>query len=171
MSEQREIIDNPPQIRTASLKDLSSILNVEKSAFPPSRQASPDTLQKRLQLFPQGCLVAEQDEKIIGFETSLLTLDVRSITELDQLDEMIHNPSGTVYYLRSLATKQEFQRQGIGKALTEEAIKVARKFKKKIFRLTASQDVEQFYIKLGFQRITEYQDFHGLPQAIWELKL
>ena len=166
-----KIMYNKLQTRAATLEDLDSILDVEKSAFPPNRQASPDTIRKRLQLFPQGCLVAEQNGKLVGFETSLLTKDIFSITELDQPDENIHDPSGIVYYLRSLAIKQEFQRRGIGKALTEETLKLARKLKKQIFRFTAARDVEQFYAKLGFQRVSEYQDFHGLPQAIWELRL
>lgn len=167
MSKQVEIIDNSPQIRAASLEDLDFILNVERSAFPPNRQASLDNLQKRLQLFPQGCLVAEQNGELVGFETSLVTRDIVSIVELDQPDEVIHDPTGIVYYMRSLAIKQEFQRRGIGKALTGEAIKLARVFNKQVFRFTAAQNVENFYTKLGFKRISEYQDFHGLPQAIW----
>lgn len=166
-----KIIDDSPQIRAALPEDLGTILNVEQSAFPPNRQASLDTFRNRLELFPQGFLVVEQDGTIIGFETSLLTLDMRSLRELDQPDEMIHTSSGIVYYLRSLAIQKEFQRRGIGKALTDEALKLAKALNKKVFRLTAARDVEQFYTKLGFQRITEYQDFHGIPQAIWELKL
>lgn len=171
MSKQIKIIDNRPLIRAASLEDLDLILNVERSAFPPDRQASLDTLRKRLKLFPQGCLVAEQNGELVGFETSLITRDISSIMELDKPDEAIHDPAGIVYYLRSLAIKQDFQRRGIGKALMEKAIKLAGELNKQVFRFTAAQDVEDFYTKLGFERISEYKNFHGLPQAIWELKL
>ncbi len=63
--------------------------------------------------------------------------------------------------IRSLALKEEFQGQGIGRRLVEECIKEAREFGlKNLFALTY---IPEYFMKLGFGLIEKSE----LPQKIW----
>lgn len=159
------------RIRNATLSDLDNILYVEQSAFPPERQGDSETFQKRYALFKEGFFVIEVDNRIVGFSTALLTDDITSIDDLNISDSELHNPHGVVYELRSVAVKKESQNKGLGQKLVVKQIDNAKKFGKRFIRFTAAHDVEKFYDKLGFRRITPYQLFHNSEQALWEKKI
>lgn len=159
-------------IREATGEDLEAIGRVEQSAFPPARQASVETLRKRIALFPVGCLVAELDGQVFGFITSLLIANtVDSLTAFDQPDATIHDNSGNTFYVRNLAVARDHQRRGVGQALMRAAVSIAKTLGKAQIRLTATEDLDRFYSQLGFKKISQYKTFHGLPQAVWELTL
>ncbi len=155
-------------IRSAAYKDIEHIYAVEQSAFPIHRQANKETFINRLNLFPKGFLVAEEDDQIAGISTALIVERFDSIKQYDKPDQELHDTNREVYYLRSLAINQEFQKQGLGKALVQAQISNAKDLNKKIIRFTASEDVAGFYKKLDFKRITDYLVFHNSKQAIWE---
>jgi len=168
--ESRETI-NPCTIRQATLGDINGICAVENSAFPSHRQASREILMNRIKLFPEGCYVAICDGEIAGFSTALIINDLKSLETLDPPDEQLHNLQGNTYYLRSVGIKPECQGKGLGKALVTQQVEHAQILNKDYFRFTSSEDVEEFYTKLGFARITDYCDFHGSVQAVWEMSL
>ncbi len=159
------------QIKQAKLSDLEAIVKVENSAFPPHRQASTESLKGRLELFPEGCLVALKNGEIIGFSTALIINDIRSLPELDVSDEELHSLNREIYWLRSIVIDPNHQKEGVGKLIMQKQLEKARNLNKKAFRFTAAQDVEGFYKKLGFTMLTDYEDFHSSDQAIWELNL
>ena len=125
----------------------------------------------RIRLFPEGCYVAICDGEVAGFSTALIINDLKSPETLDPPDEKLHNIQGNTYYLRSVGIRPDYQRKGLGKALVNQQLECARMLKKDYFRFTSSEDVEKFYANLGFSRITDYCDFHGSVQAVWEIKL
>ncbi|OGJ50834.1 hypothetical protein A2335_00035 [Candidatus Peregrinibacteria bacterium RIFOXYB2_FULL_32_7] len=158
-------------IRQAKLDDIENICIVERSAFPSHRQASAETLANRINLFPEGCYVIECDERIVGFSTALIINNLKSLEAFIESDSQLHNSKGNTYYLRSVGIKQNYQKIGLGKALIAQQLKNAHNLNKKYFRFTASEDVEFFYTKLGFTRITNYCNFHGSIQAVWEMEI
>jgi len=155
-------------IRKATVSDLSGIIKVERDAYPPHRQAIISVFKKRLELFEEGFFVLEIGNVIAGFCIGLLTNDIVSLDELDIPDEQLHNPQGPVYELRSLTIMKKFQGQGFGQLLIKKQLAKVKELGKKHFRFTAARDVEKFYEKLGFKRITPYENFHNVEQAIWE---
>lgn len=91
-------------IRNAKPTDLPAILKVEIDAFPAGRQATIETFRNRLSLFPLGFLVLIFTNKIVGLATALLTKEINTIGDLDDLpDKKLHQPDGNSYYLRSMA--------------------------------------------------------------------
>jgi len=164
-------IESQSEIKKATPEDIDAICEVERSAFPPNRQASKETLKKRIELFPQGCFVVFRDGKLLGFTTALLTDNLKTLAELDPSDEELHNPEGEIYYFRSIGIHKDVQREGLGKALIAKHLENAKRLGKRIFRFTASEDVADYYEKLGCRRITDYDDFHGSVQAVWEKQL
>lgn len=154
-------------IRKTTINDLEKIYEIELNSFAESRRASIETLETRIKLFPEGCFVSLYNNKLLGFSTALLINNLITLKELDPEDSLLHTDSGEVYYLRSVAVHKKFWKSGFGKKLVEKQLENAKKLKKKSFRFTASKDVEGFYIKLGFKRITDFKEFHGRKQAIW----
>jgi predicted N-acetyltransferase YhbS len=157
--------------KTKLRTDINEIYEVEKSAFPPNRWASKKTLQNRIQLFPEGSLVAKKDNHIIAFTTVLIVEDLKSLKALDKQDKELHKAQNPIYWLRSLVVHKEHQRKGIGEKLIKKSIDHAKSLGKTHYRFTASKEVEPFYTKLNFKKLGNYEDFHGLPQIIWEMKL
>ncbi|MEK7495292.1 MAG: GNAT family N-acetyltransferase [Patescibacteria group bacterium] len=158
-------------IRNYKESDIVEVVKVEKSAFPPKRQANKNTFKLRCKLFKKGFFIVEFNHHIVGFTTALLTNNIISIGDLNIPDEKLHNPRGVVYELRSLAIAKSLQKKGFGKLLIKKQLENAKKMNKKYFRFTAAKDVEGFYEKLDFKRITPYLPFHSSYQAIWEKKL
>ena len=158
-------------IKQASPQNAKDIYLVEKSAFPPERQADYDTLLGRIKLFQNGCFVLVKDNKIVGFSTALIINKADSIEKLDLSDQELHNPDGDTYEIRSIAVMKEFQKQGLGQELIKKQIENAKSLNKKYIQFTASQDVSGFYEKIGFKIVSNYEEFHNSKQALWEMAL
>jgi len=60
------------------------------------------------------------------------------------------NPSGKVAYITNMYTKNEFRRKGIASKLLEKTINEARLLSCKLFRLHASSEGRNLYLKYGF---------------------
>lgn len=160
-----------PIIRNAKKQDLEAILAVEKSAFAPERQASIETFQNRLQLFPQGFFVLIYNRKIVGLTTGLITEEINNIKDLKYSDEKLFKRQGNSYELRSLAVMKSYQGKGFGTLLAKRQVENAKNLKKKFFFFTATSDVEPFYLKLGFKKVGNYEYFHNSYQALWKIEL
>ena len=158
-------------IRQTTKSDIDAIMSIEHSAFPPNKYASREAMLRRIDLFPEGCYVVIHDGEIVGFTTALIAGDLKTLEELDPPDKQIHNSKGSVYYLRSIAISPKYQKNDYGRLLMEKQIQIAKGLSKNIMRLTSTDETAKFYEKLGFIRISEYNEFHGSVQAIWEMKL
>ncbi len=158
-------------IRRALNEDLRSMLSVEQHAFPKHRWASFETLQNRLELFPFGNFVAVFNHEIIGFCNGFPIGDLTTQQQLDPGDRELFSKDGRNWLLRNVAVSPEFQGQGIGSELVASQLDTARQNNSNYLRFTATPNLDSFYSRLGFKKIREPEDFHGLPQALWEMKL
>lgn len=165
-------MDEDYQIKLATKDDLENVVKVGEDAFPPHRVASLETEQDRLKLFPEGFFLLTYKGEIVGKSTGLVINDIRSSAELSKPDKELHNPNGPIYYLGSLGIKKAHQRKGLGSTMIQNHIDHAKKLGKKIFRFTSPDDVEGFYAKTGFKRLTDFEAFKGTSdQAVWEMEL
>jgi N-acetylglutamate synthase-like GNAT family acetyltransferase len=64
-----------------------------------------------------------------------------------------------------------YQRIGVGRRLIERQVEAAKNYGSHSFRFTATDNLTDFYRKLGFTLIRKAESFHGLPQAVWEKSL
>ena len=160
------------KIRLATEADLESVVEVGVDAFPPHRVASLESERKRLELFPEGFFVVEYEGEIVAKSTGLIIDDIRTSAELSKSDEELHNPDGEVYYLGSLGIKKAHQKKKIGTELINKHLEQARALGKKYFRFTSPDDVEGFYKKMGFKRLTGFENYKNTSdQAVWEMAL
>src|SRR5215210_4341799 len=89
-------------IRHVLPKDLEGCFIVETAGFPPEEAAPRETIRLRMNVFPEGFLVAELDGKVVGILNSAATnKDDISDEELKQLTG--HDPAGKNMVIFALA--------------------------------------------------------------------
>lgn len=157
--------------RIATLEDISTLLEIEQSAFPRERWASETSLRSRLQLVDSATWLAYVDGIRAGFSNGFPIGDLSTQEDLDPPDSILYSRNSLVWLLRNVAVHSSLQRHGVGKRLIQLQIQAARNYGSKYFRFTATENLTSYYSKQGFRMIQAAEVFHGLPQAVWELRL
>ncbi len=147
-------------IRQVQSKDLDECYIVETSGFSPEEAASKETIQLRIDTFPQGFFVAEVDGKVIGMVNGAATnKDDISDEELKQL--IGHDAGGRNMVIFALAVLPEFQKRGIAKQLMLKFIEEAGQNKKEKVLLICKQHLVAYYAGLGFVHAGLSHSTHG----------
>ncbi len=147
-------------IRHVQRKDAGGCHKVESACFPPGEAASAERIRRRIDLFPQGFLIAEVGGKIIGHINSAST------EKSDISDEAFkgmtgHDPAGRHMVIFSLAVLPLFRKQGVGEKLLQSFTKQARAMGKDAIMLLCKVDRMTFYRRRGFHFIGESASTHG----------
>ena len=147
-------------IRHVLPADLDECSVVEKSGFPPEEAATRETIQLRIETFPQGFLVAEVQGKVIGILNSAATnKDDISDEELKQL--IGHDPEGKNMVVFALAVLPEYQRQGVARQLMKRFAEESRQQGKENVLLMCKQHLIAYYERMGFTRVGISRSTHG----------
>jgi ribosomal protein S18 acetylase RimI-like enzyme len=147
-------------IRNVQPKDLGECYIVETSGFPPEEAASRETIQLRIDTYPQGFFVAELDERIVGMVNGAATnKDDISDEKLKQL--IGHDAGGRNMVIFALAVLPEFQRRGIAKQLMLRFIEEASQNKKEKVLLICKHYLVAYYEELGFTHAGLSSSTHG----------
>ncbi len=147
-------------IRQVRLADLDECFQVEMSGFPPEEAATRETIQLRIDTFPQGFLVAEVDRHVVGMLNSAAThKDDISDEELKQL--IGHDVDGRNLVVFALAVLPEFQRQGIARQLMQHFVEIAKQSHKENILLMCKQHLIDYYSRLGFTHVGLSKSTHG----------
>jgi ribosomal protein S18 acetylase RimI-like enzyme len=150
-------------IRNVQPKDLDECCAVEASGFSPEEAASRETIQLRIDMFPQGFFVAEVGGRIVGMVNGAATnKDDISDEELKQL--IGHDADGRNMVIFALAVLPEFQKQGIAKRLVQRFIEEAGRTKKEKIFLMCKQHLIAYYGGLGFTHMGLSRSTHGGSQ-------
>jgi len=156
-------------IRNVLPKDLDECFQVETSGFSPEEAASIETIQLRMEMFPQGFLVAELNGRVIGMLNSAAT-DKDDISD-EALKQLIgHDPAGRNMVVFALAVLPEYRRRGIANQLMQRFAAEARKLGKENILLLCKQHLIAYYERLGFEHVSLSKSTHG--GAAWhEMKM
>ena len=147
-------------IRHVLPKDLDECFLVETTGFPPEEAATKETIQLRIDSFPEGFLVAELDGKVVGMLNSASTnKDDISDEELKQL--VGHDVYGKNMVVFALAVLPEFRRLGIARQLMSRFASEARKLKKEKVLLMCKHDLVAYYEGMGFTHVGLSASTHG----------
>lgn len=151
-------------IRQAQLNDLDSSYAIEIACFPADEAASKDNMRTRLTSFPQGYIVAELDNILVGHINSGAT-DKDDISD-EALKAMIgHDADGENLVVFSVAVHPDYQRQGIASALMRAYIRLAKQMNKSTVLLLCKENLVNFYSNLGFESRGRSASTHG--GAVW----
>lgn len=145
-------------IRNAKIGDLDSIINIENQCFLPSEAASPENIKKRINEFPEGFLVAESDQEILGILNCGCVIE-EDISE-EELKSLIgHDPDGHYMVVFGLAVSPNHRKKGIAFALLDELR--SRYNHKKGILLLCKEELIPYYEKYGFINQGKSKSSHG----------
>lgn len=147
-------------VRNARLKDLDACFTVELAGFSLEEAATIETIQLRINTFPQGFFVAEVEGKVVGMVNGACT-NKEDISD-EELKKLIgHESDGRNMVIFGLAVLPEFQRRGIASQLILRFIEEARQNKKEKILLICKHSLISYYEKLGFVHEGLSRSTHG----------
>jgi len=143
-------------ICAATHDDLSDIHRIEKSIeshYPANRQ----TLKNRLEMFPDGFLIANRDSQLIGYIESCIWNE-QSFSKYQDISRFskFHNPNGIILFVIFIGVDKLCQKMGVGSLLLNELkIRTKKKYPhiQKVNLVSKQQYVNNFYRKNEFKKI------------------
>ena len=136
-------------IRTVKMNDLDAIVELESSAFHMSEEMTRKDMIGRIENYPNTFLVAEVDGKVVGHVFGPVSKE-RYIRDELYFKNQPNNAQYHYQTILSLATNQEYRKQGIASALIEELCKIAQAQDRRAITLTCLPKLFHFYEKRGF---------------------
>ena len=135
--------------RTVKMDDLDTIVELESSAFHMSEEMTRKDMIGRIENYPNTFLVAEVDGKVVGHVFGPVSKE-RYIRDELYFKNQPNNAQYHYQTILSLATNQEYRKQGIASALIEELCKIAQAQDRRAITLTCLPKLFHFYEKRGF---------------------
>ena len=136
-------------IRTVKMDDLDAIVELESSAFHMSEEMTRKDMIGRIENYPDTFLVAQVDGKVVGHVFGPVSKE-RYIKDELYFKNQPNNAQYHYQTILSLATNQEYRKQGIASALIEELCKIAQALDRRAITLTCLPKLFHFYEKRGF---------------------
>ncbi|MDM5340981.1 GNAT family N-acetyltransferase [Fictibacillus enclensis] len=147
-------------LRKVHPADLEQLLVIENEGFSREEAATKEALVERIQRIADTFIVAETDEKILGFINGPV-INQPYITD-GLFKEIIENPKrGGYQSVLGLAVSKQARNQGIAKLLIEKMEELMRENEREGITLTCKQELVSFYEKLGFVNHGISESKHG----------
>lgn len=143
-------------IRNAREKDIKQIWAIEKRVGK-NWAATQETIRARLLMFPDGFLIAESGNRVIGYIESCLwkksPFDTSNEVRFEEIKDFPrwHNPKGKILYGIFLAVEEKYRKRGIGSSLVKALLEYANNHYIKKILLVALPKRVKFYERLGFE--------------------
>lgn len=131
------------------MDDLDAIVELESSAFHMSEEMTRKDMIGRIENYPDTFLVAQVDGKVVGHVFGPVSKE-RYIKDELYFKNQPNNAQYHYQTILSLATNQEYRKQGIASALIEELCKIAQSQDRRAITLTCLPKLFHFYEKRGF---------------------
>lgn len=148
------------KLRQAVITDLPQMIALDRTIFGAyGADESPTVIAARLEVFPAGCVVLEEnaeDEaqaRLVGYLTTE-KWDALRAPALDEDPRKTHKSTGTVLNITTLAIAPQQQKRGLGTQLVTYSIALAEREACTSIILETAQ-AEQFYRRYGFVKIGE----------------
>ncbi|KXU15424.1 putative arylalkylamine n-acetyltransferase [Streptococcus oralis] len=140
----------PVLIRFVTAADFEEILAIEQANFPPAEAASPKALKERIERISDSFLVAEIEEKLVGYIVGPAVFS-RHLTD-NSFETVVSNPDQQGYIaVQSLSIHPDFQGQGLGTLLLAALKETVRAQERQGISLTCPDYLISFYEMNGFQ--------------------
>ncbi|WP_036551315.1 GNAT family N-acetyltransferase [Neptunomonas japonica] len=147
-------------IRSAREEDLDRCFEIESVSYAGDEAATKEKILKRIKIYPQGFIVLENQEEIIGFINSGATHNV--VLSDEEFKELIgHDPSGEHIVIMSVVVHPKYQGKGMADKLMNSFIGSMRELTKTEIYLICQTELIQMYAKHGFVHLGESDSDHG----------
>ncbi|MDR0235743.1 GNAT family N-acetyltransferase [Acinetobacter sp.] len=148
------------QIRQVQLTDVERCYEIESLAYPADEAATQEKIRIRAGQYPEGFIVLEDQNQIIGFINSGSTDHV--VMSDDNFKELVgHTPSGAHLVIMSVVVDPKLQGQGYAAKLMNAFIKQAKLLNKRSIYLMCKEEYIKFYEKFGFKFTQVSESSHG----------
>ena len=150
----------PVTIRSATPADAMPCYAIELLCFEPAEAATQARIRTRIDVFPEGFLVAELNDQIIAFTNSGAT-HKDDISDEALKDMGGHEDDGANLVVFSLAVHPDHQGNGFARLLLAELADRAKFLRKQQVLLLSKSNLVPFYTKLGFDDLGLSTSNHG----------
>ncbi|RBW46060.1 GNAT family N-acetyltransferase [Psychromonas sp. B3M02] len=153
-------MDNKFTIRQAKTSDLDRCFEIERTAYAGEEAATKDKILCRIEGYPEGFIILENDVEIIGFVNSGATHHVQLSDE--SFKELIgHDATGEHIVVMSVVVHPDYQGQGYADQLLSAFIKQMKGLNKSDIYLICQTELIHLYAKHGFIHLGESDSSHG----------
>lgn len=147
-------------IRTVKESDLDRCFEIERVSYAGDEAATKEKVLKRIQTYPEGFVVLENTEEIIGFINSGATHKVELSDE--EFKELIgHDPRGEKIVIMSVVIHPKYQGQSFTSMLMKSFINTMKAMGKTEIYLICQTELVNLYAKYGFVHLGESDSDHG----------
>lgn len=147
-------------VRLVKESDLERCFEIETVSYAGDEAATKEKILTRIQTYPEGFLVLENEKEIIGFINSGATHNVKLSDE--EFKELIgHDPTGKHIVIMSVVIHPEYQGRSMTSILMKCFIESMRKMGKTDIYLICQTELITLYAKYGFVYLGESDSDHG----------
>jgi len=147
-------------IRSANVSDLERCFEIENDAYAGEEAATKEKVLKRIQTYPEGFIVLENEKEIIGFINSGATHKVELSDE--EFKELIgHDPDGKYIVIMSVVIHPNYQGKSFTSLLMKNFINAMQAMGKTEIYLICQTELINMYAKYGFIHLGESDSDHG----------
>ncbi|AXI54654.1 hypothetical protein SuNHUV7_34560 (plasmid) [Pseudoseohaeicola sp. NH-UV-7] len=151
---------NKYTFRNAAPSDAIRCFDIETAAYEGDEAATLEKISKRIAIYPQGFLVVEVNNEVVGFVNSGCAYSVEMSDE--DFKELIgHDQAAPNVVIMSVVVDPEYQGQGLSTALMSEFAKRMVHKEKTSIHLMCKEDHVPLYEKFGYRYIQPSASDHG----------
>jgi ribosomal protein S18 acetylase RimI-like enzyme len=148
------------KFRNATPSNAARCFEIETSAYEGDEAATLKKISKRIAEYPQGFLILEIDNKVIGFINSGCAYEV-AMSDEDFKELVGHAPEAPNVVILSVVVDPAFQGKGHSKALMSEFVKRMAGMDKKTIHLMCKEHHVPLYEKFGYRYTKPSVSDHG----------
>jgi len=150
----------PYVLREVKTADLDRCFEIETSAYAGDEAATKEKILTRIETYPEGFIVLENADEIIGFINAGATHQVELSDEA--FKELVgHDPLGQYIVVMSVVIDPKYQGQGFANRLLVDFIERMQALHKAEIYLICQTELIPLYAKHGFSHLGESDSDHG----------
>ncbi|MDM0034376.1 GNAT family N-acetyltransferase [Variovorax sp. J22P271] len=147
-------------LRDAVPRDAARCFEIESAAYEGDEAATLAKIVKRIEVYPQGFLVLEVDDEVVGFINSGCADPV--VMSDSAFKELVgHDPAAPKVVIMSVAVAPARQGRGFSKLLMTEFVRRMRAAGKREIHLMCKQDHIELYRRMGYDYARPSASNHG----------
>ena len=147
-------------IREVTISDLDRCYEIESVSYAGDEAATKPKIHKRIETYPEGFIVLEVNDEVVGFINSGAAHEVQLSDE--EFKELVgHDPAGKNIVIMSVVVHPDHQGKGYSNLLLKEFTKKMRELGKSKIFLICQSELVTLYSKHGFKDLGESDSDHG----------
>ena len=147
-------------LRHAVPRDACRCFEIESTAYEGDEAATLAKIAKRIDVYPQGFLVLEVDDELVGFINSGCAHQV-AMSDSAFKELVGHDPAAPKVVIMSVAVAPAWQGRGFSKLLMAEFLRRMRAAGKREVHLMCKQGHIELYRRMGYDYIRQSASNHG----------